>query len=1100
MKRGLVLLSLSLLLFSCKKNSKKAFLLRELDPETTGVEFLNIIYDTPKLNILNYLYFYNGAGIAAADFNKDGLIDLYFIGNQVSNKFYLNQGHLKFKEVTKQAHLKGQQGWSSGVTVADVNGDGWLDIYVCQVANNNLFKGVNQLYINQGLNEEGIPIFKDEAQKYGLDISSYSNQATFFDYDLDGDLDFFLMKNQSVHPSATFGRFKRHVTNAPAGDKLYRNDKGHFVEVTKQAGIFSSLTGYGLGLAISDFNKDGWPDIYVGNDFFENDYLYINQKNGTFKEQISNDLTKLGHTTHFSMGNDVADFNNDGYTDILSVDMLPENRMTYMASGTEYEFQHYSQFLKNGYAPQYMQNTLHVNLQNGNFSEIGFYADIAATEWSWASLFADFDNDGKKDIFISNGIYGATNNMDFINFISNKKYQRRINKGMTQEDMFLIKKIPKVSAPNYMFQNKGNLKFKKMNGHWLTTKSTFSNGAVYADLDNDGDLDLVVNNLNEPSAIFENTHTNNNYLKIRFKGIQQNTQGIGANVNCYTKGRLQFAENFTTRGYLSSVPPELHFGFDSIKIVDSIKVVWPNQQIQVIKDVKTNQTITFKALDTQKQPEKITQKPSGFLSNVSSKIKYKNHDFPSLGFARKPLIPFMLSNLGPQLSVADVDKNGFEDVYIGGSKQEKSQLFLQDSKGNFSLSSQSEIDKDFHKEEADNIFVDTDNDGDLDLIVVSGGDEFASGQNIEPCLYLNTHGKFIKQNKAFKDITLNASVVKAADFNKDGFIDLFIGSNAIPQHYGQVPKNYLLKNDGKNHFIDVTKSYAKELQNLGMVQDASWQDLNNDGFDDLILVGHWMPVTVLLNKKGHSFKIQTKNNLKQTNGLWNSIAVADFDKDGDMDFVLGNWGENSFLKASLKTPVNLYRLDYDNNGIPEALITYNYKGKETLLPTRDALFKQLPGLNNKFKSYNAFSKAHFTEIFNKSVLKKAQKRQLFNLSSCYVENLGKGQFKVTPLPPLAQWSTIQTLLVDDFNNDGFLDVLAAGNLYEVNTQFSRLDASHGVLLLNDKKGGFKTSIDINKSFNISGPARSLNKIKIHNKMYYLVGINNDSLQMLQKVK
>jgi enediyne biosynthesis protein E4 len=1098
MKKIFAKVLITTLLISCQKAHVKDSLFQEVTFSQSGINFTNQLSDTPQLNILTYLYYYNGAGVAAADFNNDGRVDLYFIGNQVSNKFYLNQKGFKFKDVTKQANLEGQKGWSSGVTVADVNGDGWLDIYVCQVSNNKLFKGENQLYINQGLNTEGIPVFKDEAKQYGLNFASFSNQATFFDYDLDGDLDLFLMKNQAVHPSATFGRFKRHITDAPAGDKLLRNDNGHFVDVTRQAGIFSSLTGYGLGLAISDFNNDGWPDIYVGNDFFENDYLYLNQKDGTFKEQISKDFTKLGHTSHFSMGNDVADFNNDGFTDILSVDMLPENRMTYTASGTEYEFQHYNRFLKNGYAPQYMQNTLLVNLKNGNFSEIGFKSGIATTEWSWAALFADFDNDGYKDIFISNGIYGATNDMDFINFISNKEHQRRINKGMTADDMFLISKIPKQSATNYMFKNTGSFGFKNMKNKWLTIKPSFSNGAVYADLDNDGDLDLVVNNLNEPSTIYKNTSKRGNYLKIRFKGTAKNTQGLGAKVTCYTKNNLQYAENFTTRGYLSSVPSEIHFGFDSIQAVDSLKVIWPNQNIQVLKNIKTNQTLILNAKEAKPNTTNIVIKAKGFLTNIVSKIKYKHFDFPSYGFIREPLIPFMLSNLGPHLSVADVDENGYDDVFIGGSKRKKANLFLQDSLGHFTVSSQPNLDKDYHKEDADNIFVDVDNDGDLDLVIVSGGDEFKSGKNLKPRLYLNNKGYFTEQKAAFNNIFVNASVVKAADFDKDGFVDLFIGSNSKPQYYGQIPRSYLLKNDGNNHFMDVTSSYAKVLLNIGMVQDANWQDLNNDGFKDLILVGHWMPITVLLNKKGTSFIKQKNNGLKLSNGLWNRIVMTDFDKDGDQDFVVGNWGENTLLKASKKQPVNLYVSDFDKNGKTEPIITYYYKGKQTLLPTHDALFEQIPSLNKKFKTYTDFSKADFNTIFSKSQIKNSQTRQVFNLSSCYIENLGQGKFKIHKLPDMAQWSTIQALLIDDYNNDGYPDILAVGNLYEVNTQFGRLDASHGVLLLNDNNGGFKTSININKSFNISGPARSLNKIKINNKLYYLVGINNDSLQMLQK--
>ena len=1101
MKYIFPIIFLSVIFNSCTTSPPKSLLLQEISSNKTGVSFINKLHDTPQLNILTYLYYYNGAGVTAADFNNDGLLDLYFVGNQVSNKFYLNQGDFKFEDKTEESNLKGQKGWSSGVSVADVNGDGWLDIYICQVSNSKMFEGKNQLYINQGLNELGIPEFKDEAQKYGIDFSSYSNQAAFFDYDLDGDLDLFLMKNQSIHPSATFGRFKHNVAQAPAGDKLLRNDNGHFVEVTQQAGIFSSLTGYGLGLAISDFNKDGWPDIYVGNDFFENDYLYLNQKDGTFKEQISEDPTKLGHTTHFSMGNDVADFNNDGFTDILSVDMLPENRMTYTASGAEYEYEDYNQFLKNGYTPQYMQNTLHVNLRNGNFSEIGFKAGITATEWSWASLFADFDNDGKKDIFISNGIYGATNNMDFINFISNKKYQSRINKGMTEEDMFLIERIPKVSASNYIFKNSGDLSFKKMNGTWLTTKENFSNGAVYADLDNDGDLDLVVNNLNEESAIYKNTTVNKNYLKIRFKATKFNTQGIGANVTCYTNGQLQYAENFTTRGYLSSVPPELHFGFNTIETIDSIKVVWPNNQVQILKNIKTNQTLTLNIKDANDFSSKIIeQKTTGILTNASTKLKYKNFDFPSYGFQREPTLPFLLSNLGPHLSVADVDKNGYDDVLIGGNKRQKIQLLLQDLNGDFSLSSQPDLGKDFQKEDANSLFIDVDNDGDLDLIIASGGNEHLLGENLEPRLYLNDKGIYTKETTAFKGVFLNASVIRAADFDKDGFVDLFIGSNAKPRQFGQVPKSFLLKNDGLNHFIDITDSVFKESQNIGMVQDAVWTDINKDGFDDLIIVGHWMPISILLNENGKQFKLQTNNNLQQSNGLWNCIVQNDFDNDGDIDFVVGNWGENSLLNASIQKPINLYEADFDENGKSEALITYAYKNNEILLPTRDALFKQMPSLNKRFKTYTEFAETNFDEIFTKTQLKNAQKRQVFNLSSSYVENLGLGKFKIHRLPDMAQWSTIQTLLVDDFNEDGFNDLLLAGNLYEVNTQIGRLDASHGLLVLNDSKGGFYTSIELNKSFNIKGPARSMKKIKIKDTNFYLISVNNDSLNVLKKLR
>jgi len=1101
--------SICLMMISCKYHHQ-TYLFKLLTAKKTGINFQNKLTDTPRLNILNFLYYYNGAGVACGDFNNDGLLDLYFISNMNQNKFFLNEGNLKFKDVTKTAHLQGLKGWSTGVTTVDINHDGLLDIYVCQVGDKKVFEGKNQLYINKGNDKNGIPIFKEEAAKYKLDFSSYSTQAVFFDYDLDGDLDLYLMKNKSVHPSHSYGRSKLNLPNIAAGDKLLRNDNGMFTDVTLKAGIFSSETGYGLGLAISDVNNDGYPDIYVGNDFFENDYFYINQHNGTFKDKISLHPSEMGHTTHFSMGNDIADFNNDGLTDILSVDMLSEDRERYLASGIEYEYNRYKQFLKNGYQPQYLQNTLQLNNGNGDFSEIAHFAGVDATEWSWAALFADFNNDGFKDVFISNGIYGATNNMDFINFISNKEIQRSINKGLTVKEMKrLINKIPKVETANYLFKNNGNLTFSNMKGKWFKQMASFSNGAVYADLDNDGDLDLVVNNLNQKCSVYENLTNNNNlvtnnYLNVAFKGDRLNTLGIGAKVFIYSASGMQLQENEVTRGYLSAVSPTVHFGLGKLDRIDSLTVVWPLGKYQTIRNPKINRNLTvYEKNAVENYYKRKPKKRITYLKNIpNSYLKYKNIDYDSYGFMREPLIPFLNSNLGPKMAVADVNNDGLQDVYIGGSKNIGGKLFLQNKNGKFKESKQLSFEKDKIAEDSDVVFFDADNDGDKDLLVVSGGGEFESGKPLEPRLYINDgKGNFSRNKKALPYLQVNASVVKVVDFNNDGFKDIFIGSNSLAHHFGVTSSNYLLKNDGKGNFKDVTNVIAPSLKKIGLVSDATWVDLNGDSFKDLIVVGHFMPISIFMNNKG-ILKLQnnSSNGLKYSNGLWNTIKSADFDGDGDMDFVVGNWGKNTLLKASKNQPIKLYLNDFNNDGKIDPIITYYYKNKEVAFSTKEELTKQLPYLNNKFSSYNTFSKATLTDLFAAKKLRKAFLKKVFTLSSSYIENLGNGKFKVKPLPKEAQFSAIYTMAIDDFNNDSFKDVLLAGNIYEVNTQLSRLDASHGLLLLNNKKGFFNSPNLIDQGFKIAGPARDIKKIKIRNQKYFIVTVNKDSLGFLKKNK
>jgi hypothetical protein len=1075
---------------SCNKVEKRF----SIQPKSkTGINFFNSLTDSPELNILKYLYYYNGAGVASGDFNNDGLEDLYFVSNQISNKLYLNKGAFKFQDITT-GDLIDNEGWSTGVTTVDINHDGLLDIYICKVGNYGILKGKNKLLINKGIDKNGIPSFKDEANNYNLDISSFSTQTVFFDFDLDGDLDMFLL-NHSVHPNGNYGRGNlRCKIDSLSGDRLYKNEGGNFVDVSISSKIYQGKIGYGLGVTASDVNNDGYPDLYVSNDFFENDYLYINQKDNTFKEVISNNKNQLGHTSHFSMGNDIADFNNDGLTDIISVDMLPENIETYKASGTEHPYQSYKQYLMNGYAPQYMQNTLQLNLGKDNFSEIAFVSGIAATEWSWSSLFADFDNDGYKDVYITNGIVGVTNDMDFISFIANENIQKRINQGMTSKDLSLIDDLPEKKVENYIFKNNGDLTFTDVSEKWMNNKPSFSNGSVYVDLDNDGDLDLVTNNINEEAFVHEN-HSNtfenlNNFLKVKFKGEDQNKFGIGAKVKVFTDSRSILQENYTTRGYLSAVSPHITIGIGKSNKIDSLVVIWPKGNYQTLKNVKINSALVLNEIDSKGNyyRETIKFNKKEFLIDTTLKINYKHKDNSFVEFTRDPLIPYMNTYQGPDISVDDVNNDGLQDVFLSGAKTQPSQLFLQKLDGTFTSSNEDIFEEDKLNEDVKHLFLDVDNDLDKDLIVVSGGNEFKNGKPLQPRLYINESGTFTQNHNAFSNIELNASVIIADDIDDDGDLDLFIGSNSVPHYFGKTPINYIFKNDGKGHFTPNT------IDDLGLVQDAVFVDINNDSRKDLIVAGYWMPITILLNTE-NGFINDNNQSLSLTNGLWNCIKVEDFDNDGDGDILVGNWGLNTRLKASKEEPITLYLYDFDNNGFIDPVMSYYHQNKEVAFSTKEELTKQMPFLNKKYLSYKEFAKADFKELFSSNKLDQSEKKKIVTLETTYFENLGNNKFSKVKLPLLLQISSVHALYIEDFDNNGFKDVLLSGNRYDVNTQLGQLDASHGQLLLNFN-GQFQ--LDKTNSFNLTGPVRAIKKITIKNEDHYLIGINNDSLQILKK--
>jgi len=1081
--RTLILICSVLALISCDEPAK---LFIKHGEESSNITFANHLSPTSDLNILSYLYYYNGGGVSAGDFNNDGLVDLFFTGNQVGNKLYLNQGNFEFADITAEANLGNDNVWSTGVTHVDINNDGLLDIYVCVVGNYSQLKGANRLYVNKGVNAEGVPIFEDMAKEYGLDFSGFSTQSVFFDYDVDGDLDMFLL-NHSIHPNRSYGvGEKRRAVDSLSGDRLFRNDDEKFTDVSDQTGIFQGGIGYGLGVSASDFNADGYPDLYVGNDFFENDYLYLNNTDGSFTEVISSDEAKMGHTSHYSMGNTVADLDNDGRPDILSLDMLPENLETFKASGTEYSFPIYNNYLKNGYAPQYMQNTLHLNRGNGSFSEVAHLAGIAATEWSWAVLAADLDMDGFKDLYISNGIKGATNDMDFISFIAQDEIQRKLNAGMGRDEMSFIEQIPEKKIRNYSYKNLGNSSFDDVSDKWFNATPSFSNGAVYADLDNDGDLDIIVNNINEVASLFENTsdQKGNSYLKVEFEGSEKNARGIGAKVQIVAEDLFIYEENFPTRTYLSSVPASLTVGLGNAGKVDSLTVIWPDGRSQTMVDVAVNDRLTLRWEEANLVSSKKHEAENSILSNTVALFDFEHVEEACLEFEREPLIPFAKSNEGPKVSVADINGDGLDDVFVGGAKRQAGELFIQNQDG--FIRNQSELFEKSHiSEDTDQVFFDADLDGDMDLLVVSGGNEFRSGAPLQPRLYRNEESVFVLDTVEFSGVEVTASVIRTLDLENDGDLDVVIGSGSVPREFGSNPVNYIFTNTN-GHFEDVSTSYGAAFSDVGQVEDIAIVDLDKNGYQDMVVVGHWIPISIFLNN-GTDF-VLAEAILERSNGWWNSVVAKDFDQDGDLDIVAGNWGLNTRLKASYEEPVNLYRNDFDDNGSIESIVTYHYQGKETTLASKDELTKQLPILNKKYLSYQSFATADFGELFSKEKLSSSEKRSAYELASCYFENQGDNTFKKRRLPFEAQVSSIHALEAEDFDGDGFLDLFLAGNSHQISTQLGRLDASHGTLLLNDRNGFFKEGNSA--MFDVPGQARDIEKIQVGDADYYIVSINN----------
>lgn len=1136
----LVLFTQFFLLTSCDRAADEN-LFEGLSASRTGINFANRILDKKELNIFNYRNFYNGGGVAIGDVNNDGWADIYVTSNFEENHLYLNKGKnttdlWQFDDVTIRAGVGGTKAWSTGATFADVNGDGLMDIYVCNAGNVKGDSRGNELFINQGIGADGIPKFIDKATEYGLLDGGFSTHAAFFDYDRDGDLDMYLLNNSFTPVDKLQYQNFRKYRDALGGHKLFRNEtiskqsavnstqtttkKTIFTDASEEAGIYGSLIAFGLGITIGDVNDDNWLDIYISNDFYERDYLYINQRDGTFKESLEE---SMNHISLSSMGADIADINNDGLLDIFVTDMLPrdDKRLKTTSVFEGYELTEFK--LKQDYWHQYMRNMLHLNqgspfsasagrpsggMSSPTFTEVGQIAGVHATDWSWGALIFDMDNDGQKDLFIANGIVRNLTDQDYVAFLSDQSNIQAMIEGRMQFDYRkFVDMISTTPIPNFVFRNKGSLQFEEKAANWGLGEPSFSNGAAYGDLDNDGDLDLVVNNNNAALGVFRNHSVEKlktHFLRVKLKGTGANPHAIGAKVYVYQKGQTQYLQQMPNRGFQSSSDLNLVFGLGKNAQIDSLTVIWPDDKKQSLKNIKADTELTLdyaSAKQIWKIPTpKAAVAPFKDITAISG-LDFLHEENNFVDYNRDGLLKQMYSTQGPALAVGDINGDGLDDAYIGGGAGKPRALFVQNATGTFNKSNQSAFINPNNADETAATFFDADGDKDLDLYVVTGGNEFLSGEPVlTDMLYLNDGKGSFSLSNGLPKVFENGSCVAAADYDQDGDQDLFVGTRMISGKYGYNPQSYLLQNDGLGHFKDVTKQVMMNNQ-LGMVTDARWVDINKDGFPELIAVGDWMPIIILENQKG-KFPQSLNRSVPNSSGWWNTLEPADIDGDGDIDFVVGNLGRNTKLQCTEKEPAQLYVNDFDHNGsVEQIIVCYNPDGKAYPMVLKPDLQKVLPIIKKRFVKHVDYAGQPIEAIFTNEQMTGVQKRVVSQPNTSLLINNGKGEFELQALPLEAQFSPIHGIVTTDYDQDGTLDILLTGNFFDVLPEIGRYDANDGLVLKGAGKNaqGRPQFVAIRPSqsgFSVRGQVRRMRKVHTANgKEVIILAKNKDKAQV-----